>query len=164
MDYIPLRLGDQGPGVRHAQWTLEALGYPPGKIDGSFGPQTLRAVVTFQSDHELPIDGVVAANTWSLMEKMQTNVQRESRTHRPDPVPDRREARTKREPPFQTVPPIPWTADTAMTGGRRGEAEEKEGAPVPVEESAAWISAEAIPVQEPRPWRKIEQARSDSLL
>ena len=136
MDYIPLRLGDQGPGVRHAQWTLEALGYPPGKIDGSFGPQTLRAVVTFQSDHELPIDGVIAANTWSLMEKM-----------RPEAAPARREARAKKEAPFQTVPPLPWAAEAAMARGG-----EKTAAP------PAGESAEAMPIQESRPWRKIEIA------
>jgi len=69
MDYIPLRMGASGPQVRQVQRILAHLGYPVGKVDGKFGVRTQRAVIAFQSANELPVDGVVAANTWMALER-----------------------------------------------------------------------------------------------
>ncbi|MFT4175138.1 MAG: peptidoglycan-binding domain-containing protein [Luteolibacter sp.] len=40
-----------------AQQRLRQLGYYRGRIDGSFGPQSRRALVRFQRDHRLPMSG-----------------------------------------------------------------------------------------------------------
>lgn len=60
---VILRSGDKGAAVRRLQ---AALGVPQ---DGSFGPETLRAVREFQRDAMLPVDGVVGARTWKALEK-----------------------------------------------------------------------------------------------
>lgn len=36
-------------------------------IDGKFGPQTLKAVKTFQSANRLVVDGVVGSKTWAKL-------------------------------------------------------------------------------------------------
>lgn len=56
-----LRSSDKGPAVRRLQ---AALGIPQ---DGSFGPETLRAVIAFQEAEWLPVDGVVGARTWEAL-------------------------------------------------------------------------------------------------
>ena len=69
MQGIPLRVGDAGPGVLEVQRILSALGYPIGQMDGNFDTGTLRAVIAFQSDNSLPIDGIVAVNTWMALQR-----------------------------------------------------------------------------------------------
>lgn len=59
---VVLRSGDKGAGVRRLQ---AALGI---RQDGSFGPETLRAVKAFQETEWLPVDGVVGARTWEALE------------------------------------------------------------------------------------------------
>ena len=143
MEYIPLRMGDEGPSVKRAQQMLKALGYFRGNIDGSFGPVTLRSVVTFQSDRELPIDGVIAANTWAVLEKAWENIRREGESRPPEPRKTGKAPGAKKEAPFQTVPPIPWTAETIS------QMAPKEPKPLQMEA----VLEENSP--KPRPWRKI---------
>jgi len=126
MDYIPLRMGAMGPVVGQMQRALEATGYPVGKIDGNFGLKTLRAVIAFQKDHQLPVDGVVAANTWMMMEKLSGILHGGNRAE-PDPPQERVERNEKMPPahhrpmehhpkhraPHQTVPLIPWRMEPA---------------------------------------------------
>ena len=52
--------------VKWLQEQLTILGYSVGRygIDGSFGPDTLKAVKRFQKDHKLKIDGIVGINTY----------------------------------------------------------------------------------------------------
>ena len=40
-----------------AQLRLRQLGYYYGRVDGSFGPQSRKALVRFQRDHHLPRTG-----------------------------------------------------------------------------------------------------------
>jgi peptidoglycan hydrolase-like protein with peptidoglycan-binding domain len=49
------------------QQRLNALGYPVGTPDGDFGPTTTGAVKQFQTDHKLPVTGIVDAATWSAL-------------------------------------------------------------------------------------------------
>ena len=60
-----LRKGDEGSAVKELQENLIKLGYSCGKwgADGDFGNDTLKAVLKFQEDHHLEVDGVVGSAT-----------------------------------------------------------------------------------------------------
>ena len=58
-----LKRGDQGDDVRQLQTTLADAGYDLGKIDGDFGIKTQRAVVCFQFEHSLEVDGICGPKT-----------------------------------------------------------------------------------------------------
>ena len=49
----------RGDDVAELQRQLNSLGFDAGKVDGIFGPDTLRAVLDFQSNRRLPEDGIV---------------------------------------------------------------------------------------------------------
>ena len=53
--------------VRVLQRDLDAAGYPPGRLDGLYGPRTRRAVVAFQAAHGLQVDGIVGPRTWAAL-------------------------------------------------------------------------------------------------
>jgi outer membrane protein OmpA-like peptidoglycan-associated protein len=56
-------LGGDRWGTRSLQIMLDALGYPPGDIDGLLGPDTKEAIKSFQGDHELPPSGSPTRDT-----------------------------------------------------------------------------------------------------
>lgn len=62
-----LRLGDRGPMVGDLQGQLAALGYFTGKIDSNSGKLTRAAVLAFQADAGLTVDGVVGNETWAAL-------------------------------------------------------------------------------------------------
>jgi peptidoglycan hydrolase-like protein with peptidoglycan-binding domain len=59
----PLRAGKSGWDVAALQFLLNARGYGPGGFDGSFGPNTARAVRRFQAAAGLAVDGVAGPST-----------------------------------------------------------------------------------------------------
>lgn len=61
-----LRQGDAGNAVSDLQRSLSASGYTV-KVDGVFGPATLRAVKAFQSRHGLSIDGIAGSATLAVL-------------------------------------------------------------------------------------------------
>lgn len=63
-----LRRGSQGPEVEHLQRLLIAHRFPPGRVDGRFGPATEAAVLAFQLARGLLPDGVVGPHTWRALE------------------------------------------------------------------------------------------------
>ena len=73
LDHTVLALGsgynssDGSPLVRVLQRDLDAAGYPPGDMDGLYGPRTRHAVVAFQAARGLQVDGVVGPRTWSAL-------------------------------------------------------------------------------------------------
>ena len=73
LGHIVLALGsgyggrDGSPLVRAVQRRLAVAGYPPGRIDGLFGPETWRAVAAFQTSRGLRVDGVVGSRTWAAL-------------------------------------------------------------------------------------------------
>ena len=49
--------------VKQIQSDLTTVGYSTEKLDGSFGPHTIRAVVSFQIANKLKVDGIVGPET-----------------------------------------------------------------------------------------------------
>jgi peptidoglycan hydrolase-like protein with peptidoglycan-binding domain len=58
-----LRKGSRGPDVHRVQDLLTSAGYTPGPVDAIFGPKTELAVLAFQEDHGLRVDGLVGSGT-----------------------------------------------------------------------------------------------------
>ena len=61
---IMVREGARGNITRWIQSKLNSLGYNCGSTDGIFGSRTKEAVVKYQRDNKLVIDGIVGKNTW----------------------------------------------------------------------------------------------------
>ncbi|MDX3229024.1 protein kinase domain-containing protein [Streptomyces sp. ME19-01-6] len=61
--------GSRGAAVRQVQCILKARKYDigPHGIDGKFGPDTKAAVIAFQKDHNLYVDGQVGEDTWPAL-------------------------------------------------------------------------------------------------
>ena len=68
-----IRIGSTGEAVRYLQESLTKLGFSPGPIDGSFGPKTQTAVISFQTAKGLVVDGIVGNNTWAAIDKALQN-------------------------------------------------------------------------------------------
>lgn len=49
--------------VKAVQKRLDVWGYRPGPIDGIFGPETRAALMAFQKDNELRVDGLIGIET-----------------------------------------------------------------------------------------------------
>lgn len=62
-----LRPGSSGDEVKRLQSRLAKLGFPPGKIDGDFGPGTEAAVRAFQHSKQLLADGVAGPRTLAAL-------------------------------------------------------------------------------------------------
>ena len=54
--------------LRRVQARLSELGYDPGTVDGLFGPNTRRAIRTFQANNPpLAVDGLAGIDTWNRL-------------------------------------------------------------------------------------------------
>ncbi len=62
-----LKKGMQNNNVKRLQERLAHLGYDPGPADGIFGPKTEMAVLAYQEDHGLSVDGIVGGETWGSL-------------------------------------------------------------------------------------------------
>jgi peptidoglycan hydrolase-like protein with peptidoglycan-binding domain len=58
-----LRRGSNGTDVQRLQDDLSKLGYKVGTINGVFSLTTEEAVIQFQKDHSLTVNGVVGPET-----------------------------------------------------------------------------------------------------
>jgi len=63
-----LRRGDEGEDVRELQEKLASFGYPVGEIDGRFGYLTEDALMEFQRDHRLRVDGIAGPQVWAALD------------------------------------------------------------------------------------------------
>lgn len=61
--YIILKFGSRGNDVIRLQQELQIQGYYQGPIDGIYGKGSENAVISFQRDHGLAIDGIAGAQT-----------------------------------------------------------------------------------------------------
>jgi transcriptional regulator with XRE-family HTH domain len=66
-DAADVRYGMTGPDVAELQCLLQRAGQSPGKIDGNFGPKTLRAVIQEQYAAHIDLDGEVGSQTWAKL-------------------------------------------------------------------------------------------------
>src|SRR5713226_3672034 len=64
-----LKPGAKGAQVRALQQALADLGYSPGKIDGSYGPATQKALTSFQRAAKLSPDGILGPKTLAALRK-----------------------------------------------------------------------------------------------
>jgi hypothetical protein len=62
-----LKQGEEGEWVSYLQQLLEDAGFPPGPIDGKFGPVTEAAVCSYQDAYQLTVDGIVGPETWGQL-------------------------------------------------------------------------------------------------
>jgi len=62
-----LKPGAAGAQVKALQRSLQALGYPAGKIDGQYGPGTKKALAAFQQAHGLTADGVLGPKSLAAL-------------------------------------------------------------------------------------------------
>ncbi len=69
-----LRQGDTGQAVLNLQAALYRAGYPPGPLDGIYGPLTAAAVAKFQRDHGLRVNGIAGEQTLSTLETVLRNL------------------------------------------------------------------------------------------
>lgn len=60
---VPLKKGDSGEGVKWLQYELKEDGYLADGIDGHFGTYTLGALLAYQFEHNLELDGVCGPAT-----------------------------------------------------------------------------------------------------
>lgn len=56
-----------GEDVRECQTQLKLQGYNCGTIDGVFGLKCKAAVMNFQAEHDLTVDGIVGQKTWEKL-------------------------------------------------------------------------------------------------
>jgi len=61
-DHTPLATGSHGDDVKTLQEALNKNGATL-KVDGVFGPETEKAVRTYQTKHALTVDGIVGPVT-----------------------------------------------------------------------------------------------------
>lgn len=64
----PLSIGMIGDDVRQLQVKLAEAGFDPGPIDGKFGKMTDIAVMLLQQAKQMPVDGVVGAETLRILD------------------------------------------------------------------------------------------------
>jgi hypothetical protein len=62
-------LNGAGEDVVEVQCLLKERGFDPGRVDGLFGPHTEAAVKQFQQSTRAVVDGIVGAQTWSLLRR-----------------------------------------------------------------------------------------------
>ena len=60
---VKLQTGSEGDAVRALQKRLKTLGYLTGTPDGSYGEKTKAAVIAFQTNNGLKVDGIAGTST-----------------------------------------------------------------------------------------------------
>ncbi|RNB91972.1 spore cortex-lytic enzyme [Brevibacillus fluminis] len=68
-----LQVGSQTGDVWDLQYRLQSIGYDVGKLDGIYGSQTRQAVIRFQEDYGLNVDGIAGSTTIGILKKYSVN-------------------------------------------------------------------------------------------
>jgi len=73
---VPLSaVSTEKPTVTNIQQALKNLGLYTGKLDGTLGPKTKKAVEEFQKQNNLKVDGKVGPKTWEKLKAHLTKAQ-----------------------------------------------------------------------------------------
>ncbi|MEK4565035.1 peptidoglycan-binding protein [Alkalihalobacillus sp. FSL R5-0424] len=139
--------GDTGEIVEELQGQLNVLGFLNGGQDGIFGPNTKEAVKSFQSQHNLSVDGIAGPNTfkelyYTASEKV-IEQKTETKAEEVTAEPETQETTTETEQPQQQEE----VAEQAEPVQESEPATEEAPAEVQ-EETAAEEPAQEQPVQE----------------
>lgn len=70
-----LKVGSTGTEIRMLQSTLQTLNYHVGPVDGIYGSKTKAAVLEFQRDNYLLVDGIVGPQTQQALKKSPISTQ-----------------------------------------------------------------------------------------
>lgn len=62
-----LMYGTRSDAVYYVQYTLYLKGFYKGMIDGVYGLETEKAVLSFQRQNNMPMTGIIDLTTWSRM-------------------------------------------------------------------------------------------------
>jgi TPR repeat protein len=73
--------GNGSTQVRELQRRLTRAGYPPGPVDGRYGPRTEHAVARFQAARGLSVDGIAGAQTLAHVGTLRTPHKTSPSTH-----------------------------------------------------------------------------------
>ncbi|NEQ96657.1 MAG: SH3 domain-containing protein [Cyanothece sp. SIO2G6] len=68
-----VRQGDMGEDVSELQTSLQNLGYSVGSIDGIFGNGTKNALMRFQQQHGLTVDGIAGTRTFAKLAELENS-------------------------------------------------------------------------------------------
>ncbi|BAZ11141.1 peptidoglycan-binding domain 1 [Calothrix sp. NIES-4071] len=71
-----LKLNSSGNAVQSVQRALFISNFYNGAFDGVFGTKTAQAVKDFQTFYGLTVDGVIGANTWTTLIKLDSHIDR----------------------------------------------------------------------------------------
>ena len=82
-----IKTGAQGEEVKKIQQRLSDLGFYSSAVDGQFGSGTRSAVMAFQRQHGLEVDGVVGPGTKETLYSSAANHAAETPTPSPTPAP-----------------------------------------------------------------------------
>jgi len=66
--------GPYRPSAKEIQTALKNAGFYAGSIDGTLGPQSMKAVEAFQKASGLSVDGKVGPKTWAALRKYLSGV------------------------------------------------------------------------------------------
>lgn len=72
--YVVLEEGSEGDAVRKLQKALKELGYYSGSVDGSYGSGTTAAVMAFQRQNDLRVDGKAGPATQRVLYGTSTSI------------------------------------------------------------------------------------------
>ncbi|MGO4538972.1 spore cortex-lytic enzyme [Paenibacillus sp. 2TAB19] len=68
-----LKYGSTGPDVPDLQYRLKTLGYFDSSITLFFGDDTYEALMKFQKDYSIAVDGIAGKQTWETLKKVSVN-------------------------------------------------------------------------------------------
>ena len=109
-----LRRGSRGSQVTTLQRRLNELGYNAGAADGIFGIRTYNAVIKFQRENGLAVDGIVGKNTINKLYATSGSKPEPKPTPAPTPKPEPEPKPTPKPDPKPTPKPEPTPAPEQM--------------------------------------------------
>lgn len=68
-----LKYGNSGKDVPDLQYRLQSMGYFKAGITSYFGPVTREALIQFQRDYGIQVDGIAGPQTWTMLKKVSVN-------------------------------------------------------------------------------------------